>query len=1416
MNKQFYQVGGSLPADSKSYIKREADDKLYHYLKEGKYCYVLNARQVGKSSLRVQTSTKLEEEGYSCVNIDLTSIGSDDITADEWYFSFLLYIIDELELDEDEFADWWDENEKLTVINRFAKTLDRFVLKDGEYNIVIFIDEIDSILGIKKDFSADDFFAVIRTFYNLRSEDKRYNRISFALFGVATPEDLMRDSTRTPFNIASSVKIEQFQLEEAYPLMEGLENQSLNRKDILEKIFEWTSGTPYLTQKILDYIVENPLTRLEDIDEIIDILFIKENFKEINISNIQNRILSNESYSIGMLYLIGKIISDEIILADDSSFEQIYLKLSGLVKEKDGVLVYTNKIYQQLFNQTWLDESMSKIDRPFAKDLQRWIELNRANSALLKGEVLREATEWASKPIDLTSDESEYLRLSIQEEQEFKLEEERKKGQSKVIKLLLVSLLIISLVVIVLVNMYFEKQKSEEEKKKYQLQIELSTANIDERLNNMKIQKPVYFDEDSKYFIPDTMDEEIINSNLKSSYKIKEELLKQNSALIHLIINVRKENFDKQLWLDTLEVMKLKQKERLFKNLKFYGYINHADIAYNNDNVKETMVFYKRAIKVDPEDVSTYQSIIAMYKRLSGQEKERGKKYSKGDTMPEIISFFENISHDNFNACKSLGDIYKFNSNYKEAMTFYQKALSIHQKEIINDDKKRHVYRNILSIYQKTKKYDEAIIYFEELFKKDLKNMNVYQSIGHLYRLQKDYDKALEIYKKVIEVDSKVSQAYTYQYDFASIVYYGSPSLYGDILGIYEETKKYDKAIEYFKEQVEKDSKDIGAYTSLASIYQKSNDYDNALVMYKKIIKINPSVSNLYSNSYQKILSIYQKTKKYDEAIIYFEELFKKDLKNMNVYQSIGHLYRLQKDYDKALEIYKKVIEVDSKISEAYKYQSNYGNNIYYVEDEGLYSDILGIYKETKEYNKAIEYFKEQVQKNSRDVNAYSSLGIIYRSKEDYNNALVMYKKIIEINPSSSNRYINSYQDILSIYQETKEYDKAIEYFKEQVQKNSRDVNAYSSLGIIYRSKEDYNNALVMYKKVIEINPSSSNRYINSYQDILSIYQETKEYNKAIEYFKEQIKKNPEDIVLYQKLGDIYRYTNQNNKALEIYQKIIDINFKNNYARQPIIYDTAQPIIYDTAQPIIYDTAQPIIYDTSKTYIGNSSFINESPYIQIFEMYRKTKKYSEAVQVYQNIIKQHPENMMAYYYIGIAYHKQKKYIKAVKAYKQAIKINPTAKIYHKMGMAYFKNNQFDETIQMYRKAVELNPKNPSFYRDLFKLQRRQKQPIDMKLEDKYREISAQEKPNKRKYSNRKGWIYLGEYFDGKWEEQHFESNEHIEPFSFIDSHQIITSQLSLKDEPYFGNGLSDVIKGDRVKVLKTYNIGTYWWAHVQY
>lgn len=56
----------------------------------------------------------------------------------------------------------------------------------------------------------------------------------------------------------------------------------------------------------------------------------------------------------------------------------------------------------------------------------------------------------------------------------------------------------------------------------------------------------------------------------------------------------------------------------------------------------------------------------------------------------------------------------------------------------------------------------------------------------------------------------------------------------------------------------------------------------------------------------------------------------------------------------------------------------------------------------------------------------------------------------------------------------TKQYDKAIEYFKKNVMSDSKNANSYDSLGDAYKAKGDKKSAIKSYKKALKLNPAAN------------------------------------------------------------------------------------------------------------------------------------------------------------------------------------------------------------------------------------------------------------------------------------------------------------------------------------------------------
>src|SRR5688500_8248506 len=91
--------GGTLEAQEKSYVPRPADQELLSKALVGAFCYVLTARQMGKSSLMIRTARTLGERGTRTATVDLTTIGT--VSMSEWYLGLLSRITRALQLEND-------------------------------------------------------------------------------------------------------------------------------------------------------------------------------------------------------------------------------------------------------------------------------------------------------------------------------------------------------------------------------------------------------------------------------------------------------------------------------------------------------------------------------------------------------------------------------------------------------------------------------------------------------------------------------------------------------------------------------------------------------------------------------------------------------------------------------------------------------------------------------------------------------------------------------------------------------------------------------------------------------------------------------------------------------------------------------------------------------------------------------------------------------------------------------------------------------------------------------------------------------------------------------------------------------------------------------------------------------------------
>ncbi len=331
-----YQASGTF--DDLSYVERDADKKLLReILGNQRYPYLLAPHQSGKSSLLAHTIHKLDATKFDPVFIDFSTYSPDCL---ESYAAFLDVFITEIVLAL--------ELPGKTTYNRNPSRILKSTLKHAIQNrskrIIVFIDEIDHL--IDRAFK-DDFFGLIRSFFNQRTTDAEvdFRQIQFVLSGAAQSTQLISNENVSPFNVGVSIHLDELSLEYVIEMTQCLRKGKWRvTYGVESEIYKYTNGSVYLTQLILErlWTVSEQQSAMEintgAVNKAIEGI-VMESSKNAHFQNIYTKIISKpELLKAFQRKIAGRALHRQIL---------DYLEMTGITSDTS---LYRNLIYEHVFD----------------------------------------------------------------------------------------------------------------------------------------------------------------------------------------------------------------------------------------------------------------------------------------------------------------------------------------------------------------------------------------------------------------------------------------------------------------------------------------------------------------------------------------------------------------------------------------------------------------------------------------------------------------------------------------------------------------------------------------------------------------------------------------------------------------------------------------------------------------------------------------------------------------------------------------------------------------------------------------------------------------------------------------------------------------------------------------------------------
>ncbi|MDJ0699029.1 MAG: AAA-like domain-containing protein [Woeseiaceae bacterium] len=358
---EFFSVGQPLHAVRASYVKRRADDVLFDTIMGGRYAHLVAPDRSGKSSLIAATAARLEANGFRVAVLDLQQIGVRDggTDAGRWYYSVAYRLLRQLRIRID-LQSWWQDKSILSNRQRLVEFYSEIILGNVADRIVVFVDEIQCVAEMP---FADQLLASIRAAHNARTTDPEFSRLTFVLLGECDPDTLVSQPEASPFQVTQSVALGDFTRADLNLFTTELGLSPADAELALDRIYYWTSGQPYLSQKLARAVKREAGSG--DVVEVVDRIVTQQlagraaTHNEPHMGHVHRMVVNHPHHREALLNLYGRVRKGIEVGADLGSPLQRYLIAIGLlIIDDDRCLAIRNRLYAAVFTTRWANENL--------------------------------------------------------------------------------------------------------------------------------------------------------------------------------------------------------------------------------------------------------------------------------------------------------------------------------------------------------------------------------------------------------------------------------------------------------------------------------------------------------------------------------------------------------------------------------------------------------------------------------------------------------------------------------------------------------------------------------------------------------------------------------------------------------------------------------------------------------------------------------------------------------------------------------------------------------------------------------------------------------------------------------------------------------------------------------------------------